>query len=153
MRLFLFLPMCGVDNLFFSCVAWTTLLWRRTKCRCLHRLMKLHLDLLSSRLPRLLPFRYCLAEFPALSGCVGSNKLLDISHTCLSIWYYQDSGGDESSLFIFCRKAAYSRWWFVAPHFGMWASCATRLLFSGRVRQSSLMQGAEHAQVSDLFIS
>lgn len=39
------------------------------------------------------------------------------------------------------------------PHFGIWAGCATGLLFSGRVRQSSLLQRAEHAQVSDLFIS
>jgi hypothetical protein len=32
-------------------------------------------------------------------------------------------------------------------------SCAMGLLFSGRVRQSSRLQGAEQAQVSDLLIS
>ena len=75
-----------------------------------------------------------------------------MSHACLSIWSYQDSGGDESSLFIFCRKATYTRLWFVAPHFGLWGGqLCDGLLFSGRVKLS--LKGVEHAQVLDLFIS
>jgi hypothetical protein len=128
MRHYLFFPMCGVDNI-FSCVAWTTLLWRKTKCRCLHRLMKLHLDLLSSRLPRLLPFRYVSLSFLRFQLRGVEQTHMDMSHTRLSTWYHQDSRKDESSLFIFCRRRAYSRWWFVTPHLGIWAGRATGLLF------------------------
>jgi hypothetical protein len=149
--IFLFLPMCGVDNI-FSCVAWTTLLWRKTKCRCLHRLMKLHLDLLSSRLPRLLPFRYVSLSFLRfwLRGVEQTYR----HESCMSLYLvlsrFWRRWKTLSSPFAEGRPTVDGDLW---HHTLAYGPAMRQDFFSGRVRQSSLLQRAQYAQGSDLFIS
>lgn len=78
---------------------------------------------------------------------------MDMSHARLSLFGIIKIL-EEMKALIFCRRQAYSRWWFVAPHFGVWAGCATGLLFSGAHEAKAVScKRAEHAQVSGLFIS
>ena len=79
---------------------------------------------------------------------------MDMSYARPPLWYYQDSEGDEWLSLRLLQKVDLQQMVVCGtPNWVCAQSCATGLLFSGHVRQSSLLQGAEQAQVSDLFIS